>query len=181
MRKENYSEWQRMPNVECPECDSPDVHSRPTPHKFKYGLGESAVEIECILPVRVCAQCGAEFVDEEGERVRHDAICRHLGLLTPTNIQELREREGTQTQFGDLTGIGEASLSRWETGASLQTKGYDNYLFLLQFQDNVERLRTRRARSQDQKPRQIEGRFRSIEITHQRSVQQRRFILRPAA
>ena len=181
MRKPKYSERYQEARIECPECDSPRVHTRPTPHKFIYGVGANAAELHCMLPVRVCSQCGAEFVDEEGETVRHDVVCRHLGLLTPGEVQNLREREGSQAQFGSLTGIGEASLSRWETGASWQTKAYDNYLFLLQFQENIERLRMRRGPSQDSQPAKIEGRFRSIEITPQRLAQQSRFVLRPAA
>lgn len=181
MKKVDHRQIKQTPSIECPECDSPQVFTRPTEHKFKYGSGEKVVELECVLPVRVCAECGAEFVDDEGERVRNDIVCRHLGVLTPDEIHAIREREGTRASFADLTGIGEASLSRWESGASPQTKAFDNYLFLLRFQDNIERLKSRGHDFKKHNGPQIEGRFRSVQITEQRLLQKRRFVLRPAA
>ena len=42
---------------------------------------------------------------------------RHMGILLPAEIRELRERlQMTQAEMGDLLGIGEKSYSRWETG-----------------------------------------------------------------
>lgn len=68
----------------------------------------------------------------EAARIRHEAICRRLDLMTPERIKSIRERlEMTQKQFSDLTGIGEATLSRWERGRLLQCRAYDNFLRLL--------------------------------------------------
>ena len=181
MKNNNCNQRHFAPTINCPDCDSSRVSTRLTPHKFKYGVGEDAPELSCVLPVRVCAECGAEFVDEEGEVVRHEAVCRHLALLTPRNVSCLRENVGTQVQFGELTGIGEASLSRWETGASLQSRAFDNFLFLLQFSDNIERLRRRRLDLQNESPEPSRPRFRSIDVTRRRLEQQRAFALRPAA
>ena len=164
----------------CPECDSPRVSTRLVPHVFRYGVGDDAVDLDCILPVRSCAQCGAEFVDEEGEAIRHEAVCRHLKLLTPKELRQIREYVGTQAQFRELTGIGEASQSRWETGASFQTKAYDNYLFLLQFHENIGRLNMRRN-VREGRPEPDAHVFRCIDITRFRLEQQSKFVLRPAA
>jgi putative zinc finger/helix-turn-helix YgiT family protein len=132
--------------IECPTCDSDQVRTVLTQHRFKYGTDEGAVELGCELPVRVCEQCQTQFVDEVGESARHEAVCRYLGLMTPAQVQALRHRYGmTQSSFSELTGIGGASLSRWENGASFQTKAFDNYLYLLGSAENIRRLRERIA------------------------------------
>lgn len=166
--------------LQCPDCGHTPIRTETIPHKFAYGVGPDATELECILPVRICDGCGAEFVDEEGEEIRHDAVCRHLGLLTPREIQSLRERYGSQAVFASLTGIGEASLSRWESGASLQSRAFDNYLRLLQRPENILFLMSRSGSAATvQAPRA--NRFRCIEINPTRLISQATFVLRPAA
>lgn len=50
---------------------------------------------------------------EELDRVK----ARHMGILLPSEIRELRNRLGmTQKEMGDLLGVAEKSYSRWETG-----------------------------------------------------------------
>lgn len=165
----------------CPTCDGTQVHTETVQHRFTYGVGDTAVELRCQLPVRVCEDCGGRFVDEVGEMVRHETVCRHLSRLTPTDIRRIREGCGTQALFGELTGIGEASLSRWETGASMPTKAYDCYLYLLTFPENLHRLQAQasRVRSESGAPRA--HRFQCIQITDARLSQQRCFSLRRTA
>ena len=53
-------------------------------------------------------------------------------MLAPQQIRGIRERLGlSRSSLAKLTGIGEASLSRWENGIKIQTPGYDRYLRLL--------------------------------------------------
>jgi putative zinc finger/helix-turn-helix YgiT family protein len=170
--------------VECPTCEGNRVRTELVQHRFMYGIGDSAVELTCELPVRVCEDCQAQFVDEAGETARHEAVCRHLGIMTPAEIQALRQGYGmTQAGFSELTGIGEASLSRWENGAGFQTKAFDSYLYLLRVAENVRRLRARstggiEVQEAALRPR---GRFQCIEATEPRIALARRFELRPAA
>ena len=165
--------------IQCPDCNGP-IRTENVLHKFKYGVGPDAKDLVCTLPVRICDACGNEYVDEEGEEIRHETVCRHLGVLPPREIQRLRERYGTQAAFANLTGIGEASLSRWETGASIQSKAYDNYLRLLHRPENVHALlsRSRHALADEQSPRTY--RFRCIEVNRTRLACQAGFQLRPA-
>jgi transcriptional regulator with XRE-family HTH domain len=52
--------------------------------------------------------------------------------LTPAEIQAIRERLGpTQERFAQLTGIGTATLFRWERGRLLQNRAMDCYLRLI--------------------------------------------------
>jgi putative zinc finger/helix-turn-helix YgiT family protein len=152
-------------------------------HRFNYGLDPQAIELHCELPLRICEACGNQFIDHVGETIRHETVCRHLGVMTPREVRDLREKyEVTQAQFSQLTGLGEASLSRWETGASIQTKAFDSYLFLLTIPENVQRLRSRTlAAISTEGRRALQQRFGFIEITAARLNQQRQFVLRPAA
>lgn len=170
----------RGDTFECPTCDSTQGRTDVVQHKFTYGVGDTAVELTCQLPVRVCENCGGQFVDEVGEAVRQEAICRHLNRLTPTQVLKIREDCGSQVVFGELTGIGEASLSRWETGASMPSKAYDRYLYLLMFPENLHRLQARAAlvRPDPAVPRH---QFQCIQITESRLLRQRCFALRRTA
>ena len=115
----------------CDECGH-QVTTTWHDHTFPYGSGEVATELAVRLPVRRCDHCDFDYLDDEGERLKHEAVCRHLGVLTPQEIRGIRERLGlSRSALAKLTGIGEASLSRWESGIKIQTPGYDRYLRLL--------------------------------------------------
>ena len=125
----------------CPQCGSA-VDTEMFQHTFRYGNGQSAADIAVLLPLRRCAQCDFEYLDHEGERVKHEALCRHLGVLTPSEIRGVRERRGlTRAEFAELTGLGVASLNRWENGTSVQSVANDRYLRLLDLPDGLSRLR----------------------------------------
>ncbi len=117
--------------VTCPHCEG-GVETIMHNDVFRYGAGESAVDLAVILPVRRCSSCGVEFLDHEAERVKQEALCRHFGVLTPWEIREIRLRHGlSRAGFAKLTGLGEATLGRWEAGALIQTLANDRYLRLL--------------------------------------------------
>jgi putative zinc finger/helix-turn-helix YgiT family protein len=126
----------------CPACDHHEVDTEETATTFPYGDGDDAVELEVTLPVHTCRQCGFQFTDEEAERRRHDAICKHRRLMTPKRIRAIRG-EFTQRQFSQLTGLGEATIGRWERGELIQSDANDRLLFLLTYSDNIDRLRNR--------------------------------------
>jgi putative zinc finger/helix-turn-helix YgiT family protein len=85
------------------------------------------------VPFDVCDTCGSVFVTAETARVRHEYVCRKLGLITPTEIKEIRDRhELTQADFARITKFGESSISRWERGRLLPNPSSSGYLKLLQ-------------------------------------------------
>ena len=130
------------PPPECPECGEPAVTTRMTPQTFGYGNPENPVPLEADVPVRVCGCCGFEYLDKDGHEAQHTAVCRHFGVLTPAEIRHLRERHGlSRAEFADLTGLGEATIARWERGALIQNVGYDRFLRLLGRDDNLGFLR----------------------------------------
>ena len=120
------------PGGECPLCGEGSITTDWHRDSFKYGTGDSAVVLEVDLPVRRCGSCDLEFLDHDGERRRHEAICRHLGLLSPAEISGIRKACGmSRAAFADVTGLGEATLGRWENGAVIQNRANDRYLRLL--------------------------------------------------
>jgi DNA-binding transcriptional regulator YiaG len=128
----------------CPECASECVRTRIELDRFTYGSGEDAVQLEAAVPVHKCESCGFEYLGEEAERAHHHAVCRHLGVLTPLEVVDMRQRHGlTRAEFARVTKLGEATLARWERGALIQNLANDNYLYLLAFRDNIQRLRNR--------------------------------------
>jgi hypothetical protein len=110
-------------NRQCLDCESRNVKERLVEQQFQYGVGETSVLLKAIVPVVSCADCGYEFFDERGEQSRHAAVCRHLGVY--------------------LTGFGIASWQRWESGVTPPNTSSDRLLYLLQFPENVHRLRDR--------------------------------------
>ena len=139
------------PLLECPECGESAVTTKMTPHTFDYGHGENAVPIAADLPLRVCGHCAFEYYDKAGQEARHAAVCRHFGVLTPAEIRQLRERhELSRAEFADLTGLGEATIARWERGALIQNVGNDRFLRLLGREENVGLLRMlKNSRTED--------------------------------
>jgi transcriptional regulator with XRE-family HTH domain len=62
--------------------------------------------------------------------------------LRPSNIRALRERHHlAQEQFAALTGIGVASIKRWEAGNLIQGDALDRYLRVLQSPAGFNELR----------------------------------------
>ena len=120
-----------MASGTCEECGH-RVTTTWHRHTFQYGVGELAATLAVRLPVRRCDHCDFDYLDDAGERLKHEAVCRHLGVLTPQEIRRIRGCHGLSRQaFAKLTGIGEASLGRWENGIKIQTPANDRYLRLL--------------------------------------------------
>ncbi len=131
-------------SVVCFDCGSSDVVRDIQQQTFQYGEGESAAELTAEMPVYTCRTCGYQFAGPEADDARHEAVCRYLGVLTPTEIVSIRESTGmTRAQFADLTRIGIASLKRWETGVLIQNAANNELIYLMTFPENVGRLQRR--------------------------------------
>src|SRR2546422_2902013 len=141
MTNEKHNENKRFV---CPECQSCEVATTRQTETFRYGAGDEAADLTCQIPVRTCKKCGFQFTDDEAETIRHDTICKHLGVMTPNEIVNIRTRYNlSRIEFARLTRIGEASLSRWENAYVIQNAANDRLLYLLSYPENLERLRLR--------------------------------------
>ena len=114
-------------------CSHRTLEPRIIRDEFDYGPDDDRVKIVIeAVQVLVCAACGEVFYGPEAEKAHHLAICKAYYLLIPEEIKTIRERLGkTQEEFAALTGIGVATLSRWEQGRLIQTRAHDNYLRIL--------------------------------------------------
>ena len=129
-------------DLTCPQCGSSEVETHFETDHFPYGDGSDEVQLEARVPVRVCRACQFQYLDEAAEKIRHETLCRYLGVLTPGEIRGIREQYGlSRAEFARLTRLGEATLSRWENGILVQNQAYDQYLKLLRLPENFERLR----------------------------------------
>ena len=168
----------------CPLCGNAGITTSWDPHAFNYGSGESMVELTVDVPVRRCEACNFEYLDDEAERFKHEAVCRHLGVLSPDKILRIRKGFGmTQSEFAQVTGLGVASLNRWENGLTIQTHGYDRYLRLLEAHPSYIREIERFANLiPSQQPEALSGnQFRILNVTQNLLKEQESFQLRKAA
>lgn len=168
----------------CPLCDREGVITSWKDHTFSYGSGESEVELTVSVPVRRCDACEFEYLDESAERLKHDAVCGHLGVLSPIEIRLIREDHGmTRARFAQVTGLGEASLNRWENGLTIQTQANDRYLRLLARPEIMRQLEGLMAPEPRVKPVMgVAGnRFRTLEMTAALLAEKEGFRLRKAA
>lgn len=130
----------------CPNCGHSPLNQETVTDRFEYRAdGEEPLTIESThVSVEVCPNCGERYFGSKAARKQHAAVSRALGLLSPEEIQAIRERLGpTQAEFARLTGIGEATISRWECGRLLPNRAMDNYLRRLDHNaSNVSLLKT---------------------------------------
>jgi putative zinc finger/helix-turn-helix YgiT family protein len=123
------SETQKEPCLLCEESEATLSYED---QAFNYGPVENGIVIHASVPVWTCDACGEQYLDEQAEDIKHDAVCAFLGRLTPREIKRLRvDFHMLQEQFADFTGYGIASVKRWESGAQIQSESVDKHLRLL--------------------------------------------------
>lgn len=106
----------------------------------------AGADIRVTVPVWSCPACEIEFTDSRAEEIRHEAVCRHLQRFTPTEVKAIRDGYGmSQEAFARATGIGVASIKRWESGNQIQGEALDNYLRLLRSPQNLKALEAKRS------------------------------------
>lgn len=118
----------------CPACGLGWLVQTTTTDRFTHE--EDGVSMSVVVekvPIERCTKCKETFRGMGAARRHHQAICRTFGFLTPQEICELREctLRLTQDEFARVTGIGVATISRWERGRLVQNRAMDRYLRLL--------------------------------------------------
>lgn len=126
----SHSQHQAVPEVgTCVICGEDAARLELKVQEFGYlHNGETAI-LSAQVPVYSCAACGAEYLALGAEDVQHEAVCHFLGRLSPAEIKGLRQELGlTQAQLANMTGIGVASIKRWEAGNIIQSLANDRQL-----------------------------------------------------
>jgi putative zinc finger/helix-turn-helix YgiT family protein len=131
-----------MPKLTCLNCEADDITTSLEKQIFLYG--KAGTPLSADVPVRTCRTCGFQFTDFEAEDAREQAIRDYLDVPAPQQIQDIRKKyDMARAEFSEISGIGEASLGRWESGALIPSVSQARYLFLLRYEDNILRLRER--------------------------------------
>lgn len=144
--------WQKMKrgstnpitisDQKCEFCGSCQLACRQKTEQFEYGFGDHRVTLSAFVPVLHCLNCDEQYTDQRAEQIRNDAVCLHLGRLTPNDLKEMRNKLGySQEKWAQLTGIGVASIKRWESGNQIQGTASDRYLRLLKVPGVLDELR----------------------------------------
>ena len=149
MIEENkFSAFPDAQKILCPVCESKKIVTRKLSETFPYGSGKEEVTLSAIVPVHSCQDCQFEFTDELADQEKHNAICQHLEVMTPRQISLIREQYNlSRAEFARVTRIGEASINRWENALLIQNSAMDQYLYLLSFPENFERVQQRNSHS----------------------------------
>jgi putative zinc finger/helix-turn-helix YgiT family protein len=133
----------------CRDCHSSRLTRDIQPESFSYRSGGVDYPVNASYHIYRCLDCGETIMDADGEDARHDAICKAMGRLTPREILTMRKAlRLSQREFADLSGLGEASIGRWEAGELIQSESNDNLLRLLSNRTNLEYLKALRAPQQ---------------------------------
>lgn len=176
----------RNHDLSCPECGSKRIVTETVDHRFPYGQEDTAVELSARIPVRRCEECGDEFLDYEAEDLMHEAVCRHLHVMAPSEVRAIRQQCGclSRAEFARITRLGEATIGRWERGELIQNAAYDQLLHLLTFPENLIRLRKCVEKAEPAAaPRAVAAttrRFRVLDETPELATKAASFILNTA-
>lgn len=110
----------------CAECGH-DMRLTSEPMRETFRGEEFVVEG---IERYICDECGEysitpEMADRLTERLTREYARRH-GLLTPGEVRDARKALGLrQSEFEKMLGVTAPSASRWETGATHQSKPVD--------------------------------------------------------
>ena len=88
------------------------------------------LEIEIpALEVLRCHSCGELIFDDHVDDQINSALRSHLRILTQARIRAARKSlHLTQFELAEKLGVAEARISRWETGALIQSRAMDNLM-----------------------------------------------------
>jgi putative zinc finger/helix-turn-helix YgiT family protein len=121
---------QRSSPSRCIECGHHAVSPTHIEHtaEVKHDGKLHTVEVSD-LPVERCGNCGEVYFTLESDEAISVALRRQLGLLSPHDIVRNRAALGlSQSQFGSAIGAAQESVSRWENGHIIQSRGTDRIL-----------------------------------------------------
>jgi putative zinc finger/helix-turn-helix YgiT family protein len=115
---------------DCPSCGKREVHPATVPYiaELKHDGMTHTVHIPA-LEIPKCRACGELLFSDRADEQINAAFRRTLKLLTPSQIRRRRrELALKQAQLAERIGAAEGTISRWETGALIQSRTSDNLL-----------------------------------------------------
>ena len=80
----------RDDEITCAVCGGSNLSRRTELDEFEYGAGEGAVSLSASVVVFSCNDCDFQFTGPSAEVARHQAVCRHLGIMIPAETKATR-------------------------------------------------------------------------------------------
>lgn len=114
--------------------------------------GGEARKIMVKVPALKDPKDGEIYFGVEATEILDKAKARHMGVLAPQELAELRKRLGlTQKEIAEVLQIGEKTWSRWETGREIVSRSL-NLLLMALYEGRVSLPWLRAKCLQDQQP-----------------------------
>ncbi len=116
----------------CGNCGRQEVYPVTLCYTAKMKHDGQVYEIEVPeLRIPQCRNCQELIFSIDADDQLVAALRIHLKLLSPEQLQSRRTQLNlTQQELAEQTGIAEEKLSRWESGALIQSRTLDNLLRL---------------------------------------------------
>ena len=122
----------------CPVCGKGALAAATVKRVFDHGVGEAMVTAAAMIDVLSCAACGAEIDTTKSLTQMEDAGRRASGMLVGDDFRQFRQRLGLSLRdMSRLTGIGTATLHRWELGRLRPNRSLDLLMRLLRDVDGA--------------------------------------------
>lgn len=131
----------------CPICGKQPLEAATVKRAIDHGIGEAQVTTSAMIDVLSCAACGAEVDTAKSLAQMEDAGRRAGGMLVGEDFLQFRQRLGLSLRdMSRLTGIGTATLHRWELGHLRPNRSLDLLMRLLRDVDGAAAYALRAAR-----------------------------------
>ena len=116
----------------CPNCLREEVHPEVMPYTTDVMHDGRRYHLEIPqISIPKCRACGKVFISNRVDEEILRALRAQARLLMPEQIKDSREALGLKSKdFAERLGVAAETISRWETGALIQSRAMDNSLRL---------------------------------------------------
>jgi putative zinc finger/helix-turn-helix YgiT family protein len=122
-----------MTTTNCPLCGKQTLEHKHG--EYRFGPPQNVPGGTIVVPNAAwdaCTSCGEEILPDELTKAIEAEQYRRLGLLTPSEIRQVRQKTGlSAVDLANLLGVGEKSYTRWENGRSMQNRSNDTLIRFL--------------------------------------------------
>lgn len=116
----------------CPICGIGTLMGAQVERSFEYGVGDMRVPASASVLVLLCDSCGSQVDAPETASQMEDAGRRAIGMMVGEDFRVFRESLSLSLRdMSRMTGIGTATLTRWESGRLRPNRSLDLLIQIL--------------------------------------------------